>query len=206
MRSSTGRATPSPCWFSASRLPLALCACSACRLSCPSIRSISTRSATDLAFNTSISFVTNTNWQSYTPETTMSYLDADGRAHRAQFPLGRDRHRAGRRADPRLCPALGRRRRQFLGRYDPLHALRAAAARPSSSDCSSSGRACRRTCVPIPNATTLEGAKQMIAQGPVASPGSHQDDGHQWRRLLQRQFRASLRKSRTRSPISSRWC
>ncbi|MBL6852952.1 MAG: potassium-transporting ATPase subunit KdpA [Alphaproteobacteria bacterium] len=27
-----------------------------------------------LAFNTAISFVTNTNWQSYTPETTMSYL------------------------------------------------------------------------------------------------------------------------------------
>jgi K+-transporting ATPase ATPase A chain len=27
-----------------------------------------------LAFNTSVSFVTNTNWQSYTPESTMSYL------------------------------------------------------------------------------------------------------------------------------------
>ncbi len=30
--------------------------------------------APDLAFNTSVSFVTNTNWQSYTPETTVSYL------------------------------------------------------------------------------------------------------------------------------------
>jgi potassium-transporting ATPase potassium-binding subunit len=28
----------------------------------------------DLAFDTSVSFVTNTNWQSYVPETTMSYL------------------------------------------------------------------------------------------------------------------------------------
>src|SRR5579872_3792248 len=27
-----------------------------------------------LAFNTSVSFITNTNWQSYAPETTMSYL------------------------------------------------------------------------------------------------------------------------------------
>jgi len=27
-----------------------------------------------LAFNTAVSFITNTNWQSYTPETTMSYL------------------------------------------------------------------------------------------------------------------------------------
>src|SRR5579872_4349198 len=30
--------------------------------------------APDLAFNTSLSFVTNTNWQSYVPETTMSYF------------------------------------------------------------------------------------------------------------------------------------
>jgi K+-transporting ATPase ATPase A chain len=30
--------------------------------------------APDLAFNTAISFSTNTNWQAYTPETTMSYL------------------------------------------------------------------------------------------------------------------------------------
>ena len=29
---------------------------------------------TDLAWNTAVSFATNTNWQSYTPETTMSYL------------------------------------------------------------------------------------------------------------------------------------
>src|SRR5579872_1677889 len=28
----------------------------------------------DLAFNTSVSFITNTNWQYYTPESTMSYL------------------------------------------------------------------------------------------------------------------------------------
>ncbi|HVT50741.1 MAG TPA: potassium-transporting ATPase subunit KdpA, partial [Dongiaceae bacterium] len=30
--------------------------------------------AQDLAFNTAVSFVTNTNWQSYVPEATMSYL------------------------------------------------------------------------------------------------------------------------------------
>src|SRR5712671_478544 len=29
---------------------------------------------TDLAFNTAVSFDTNTNWQSYVPDTTMSYL------------------------------------------------------------------------------------------------------------------------------------
>src|SRR5262249_52002952 len=30
--------------------------------------------APDLAFNTSVSFITNTNWQAYSGETTMSYL------------------------------------------------------------------------------------------------------------------------------------
>ena len=43
--------------------------------------------------------------------------------------------------------------------------------------------------------TTLEGAKQIIAQGPVASQEVDQDAWDQWRRLLQRQLRSSLRKS-----------
>src|ERR1700677_3487746 len=30
--------------------------------------------SSDLAFNTAVSFTTNTNWQSYSPESTMSYL------------------------------------------------------------------------------------------------------------------------------------
>lgn len=30
----------------------------------------------DSSFNTAISFITNTNWQGYTPESTMSYLPA----------------------------------------------------------------------------------------------------------------------------------
>jgi K+-transporting ATPase ATPase A chain len=34
----------------------------------------STAMTPDLAFNTAVSFTTNTNWQAYTPETTMSYL------------------------------------------------------------------------------------------------------------------------------------
>ena len=61
----------------------------------------------DLAFNTSVSFVTNTNWQSYVPETTMSYLTQMAGAHGAQLRLGRHRHRAGHRADPRLRAAFG---------------------------------------------------------------------------------------------------
>ena len=61
----------------------------------------------DLAFNTSVSFMTNTNWQSYVPETTMSYLTQMAGAHGAQLRLGRHRHRARHRADPRLRAAFG---------------------------------------------------------------------------------------------------
>src|SRR6202165_3816687 len=33
-----------------------------------------TKMTPDLAFNTAVSFVTNTNWQSYSPDTTVSYM------------------------------------------------------------------------------------------------------------------------------------
>ena len=83
--------------------------------------------------------------------------------------------------------------RQFLGRPHPLHALRAAADLRSSSRCSWSCRACRRTSTPMSTATTLEGGKQTIAHGPGRLAGGDQDARHQRRRLLQRQLGASLR-------------
>ena len=53
-------------------LSLARCACRPC---CRSILSGQPAvEAGGLAFNTAMSFATNTNWQSYVPETTMSYL------------------------------------------------------------------------------------------------------------------------------------
>ncbi len=55
----------------------------------------------DLAWNTAASFTTNTNWQSYTPESTMSYLTADGGPGNAQLLVGGGGHRGGRGADPR---------------------------------------------------------------------------------------------------------
>jgi potassium-transporting ATPase potassium-binding subunit len=42
--------------------------------STPQASSSATPMTPDLAFNTAISFMTNTNWQSYSPDTTMSYL------------------------------------------------------------------------------------------------------------------------------------
>ena len=83
--------------------------------------------ARTLTFNTAISFTTNTNWQNYGGESTLSYLTQMVGPHPSEFPLGGDRHRARGRADPRLRPRLGQDHRQFLGRYHPLHALHPAA-------------------------------------------------------------------------------
>ena len=46
----------------------------------------------DLAFNTAVSFVTNTNWQSYSPELDHELPHADERPGRAELRLGRRRH------------------------------------------------------------------------------------------------------------------
>ena len=81
----------------------------------------------DLAFNTAVSFITNTNWQNYGGESTLSYLvQMLGLTHQ-NFLVGGHRHRAGCRAHPRLCARVHADHRQFLGRCDPLHALRPAA-------------------------------------------------------------------------------
>ena len=83
--------------------------------------------APDLSFNTAISFITNTNWQNYGGESTLSYLSPDARPRPPELPVGGHRHCARGRADPGLCPAFGQDDRQFLGRYHPLHALHPAA-------------------------------------------------------------------------------
>ena len=75
-RNSAGRNTRRRCWRSASSRSCSRTRCSGCRVCCRSIRrdSAPRRSSPDLAFNTAISFMTNTNWQSYSGESTMSYF------------------------------------------------------------------------------------------------------------------------------------
>ena len=81
----------------------------------------------DLALNTAVSFATNTSWQSYAGETTLSYLTQMAGITVQSFLSARRRHRRGHRPDPRLRAPLGGDHRQFLGRSDPRDALRAAA-------------------------------------------------------------------------------
>ena len=59
--------------------------------------------------------------------------------------------------------------RQLLGRSHPLHALRAAAAVASSSRCVLVSQGVIQNFSAYLEVTTLEGAKQMLALGPVAS-------------------------------------
>ena len=63
-----------------------------------------------LAFNTAVSFMTNTNWQSYGGEATLLALHPDGRAVGAELRVGRRRHgRAGRLHPGPGAPAGARR-------------------------------------------------------------------------------------------------
>ena len=120
-------------------------------------------------FNTAVSFVTNTNWQAYGGETTMSYLTQMAGLTVHNFVSRRDRHRARDRADPRLRAARGEDDRQFLGRSDALHAVHPAAAVDRRRAGADRFAGMPQNLGAYTEASTLEGAKQLIAQGPVAS-------------------------------------
>ena len=122
-----------------------------------------------LSFNTAISFVTNTNWQNYGGESTLGYLTQMLGLTHQNFRLGGNRHRARRRAYPRLRPRLGQDRRQFLGRSHPLHPLHPPSNLHSISLCSSSGRACRRTLAPMSTRRRSKAPSRPSPVGPVAS-------------------------------------
>ena len=128
---------------------------------------------------------------------------ADARPDAPELPVGGHRHRARGRADPRLRAGIGADRRQFLGRYHPLHALHPAAdlrrlrAVPGLAGHAADARpVCRR------DHARRRQADHRGRPGRLA--GRDQDARHQWRRLLQRQCRASVRKSRPRCRTSCR--
>ena len=62
-----------------------------------------------LSLNTATSFVTNTNWQNYGGETTMSYFSQIGALTVQQFVSAGRGHRGGDRAGARLRAAQRRR-------------------------------------------------------------------------------------------------
>jgi potassium-transporting ATPase potassium-binding subunit len=122
----------------------------------------------DSAFNTTVSFITNTNWQSYTPESTMGYLVQMAGLTVQNFVSAA----AGIVLSIVLIRGFARRSVQTIGNFWvdmtrcvlyillPLSIVLALVL---------VWQGVPQNLGAYTEATTLEGVKQVIAQGPVAS-------------------------------------
>jgi potassium-transporting ATPase potassium-binding subunit len=121
-----------------------------------------------LAFNTSVSFVTNTNWQSYVPETTMGYLVQMAGLTVHNFVSAA----TGIALALALIRGFSRREAKAIGNFwvdltrTTLYVLLPIAVVVSLFFV---WQGMPQNLGAYVDATTLEGTKQTIAQGPVAS-------------------------------------
>jgi potassium-transporting ATPase potassium-binding subunit len=121
-----------------------------------------------LAFNTSVSFITNTNWQSYVPETTMSYLTQMAGLTVHNFVSAA----TGIALAVALIRGFARRSVQTVGNFwVDLTRCTLYILLPISIVVGLFFvfEGMPQNLAAYTEATTLEGAKQVIAQGPVAS-------------------------------------
>ncbi|HSU61342.1 MAG TPA: potassium-transporting ATPase subunit KdpA [Bryobacteraceae bacterium] len=122
----------------------------------------------DLAFNTAISFTTNTNWQSYTPETTVSYLVQMAGLTVHNFLSAA----AGLSIAIALVRGFARHSSKTIGNFwvdltrSTLYILLPLAVVLALALCS---QGVIQNLHPYTAVKTLEGVTQTIAQGPVAS-------------------------------------
>ena len=122
----------------------------------------------DLAFNTAVSFTTNTNWQAYTPETTMSYLtQMAGLATHNFFSAA-----AGMAIAIALIRGFARHTSEKIGNFwvDMTRAT-VYVLLPLSIVIALLfvSQGVIQNLNPYTKAATLEGGAQIIGQGPVAS-------------------------------------
>src|ERR1700757_839025 len=121
-----------------------------------------------LAFNTSVSFVTNTNWQSYVPETTMGYLVQMAGLTVHNFVSAA----TGIALALALIRGFARREAKAIGNFwVDLTRTTLYVLLPLSIVIGLFfvWQGMPQNLGAYIDATTLEGAKQTIAQGPVAS-------------------------------------
>ena len=122
----------------------------------------------DLGFNTSVSFTTNTNWQSYVPETTLSYFVQMAGLTVHNFTSAA----AGLAIAIALVRGFARQSIKTVGNFwvdmtrSTLYILLPISIVGALVLCS---QGVIQNLHPYAVATTIEGAKQTIAQGPVAS-------------------------------------
>jgi K+-transporting ATPase ATPase A chain len=120
------------------------------------------------AFNTSVSFVTNTNWQSYVPETTMGYLVQMAGLTVHNFVSAA----TGIALALALIRGFSRREAKTIGNFwVDLTRATLYVLLPLSIVIGLFyvWQGMPQNIGPYVDATTLEGAKQTIAQGPIAS-------------------------------------
>ena len=122
----------------------------------------------DLAFNTAVSFVTNTNWQAYSGESTLSYLVQMAALTVQNFASAA----AGIAIAIAVTRGFARQQMNSLGNFwvdltrAVLYILLPLSLLAALVLCS---QGVIQNLHPYTAAKTLEGAKQLIAQGPVAS-------------------------------------
>jgi K+-transporting ATPase ATPase A chain len=125
----------------------------------------------DLAFNTAVSFVTNTSWQSYAGESALSYLSQLAGVAVLSFLSGA----AGIAVAIALVRGLARNRREEIGNFwvDQTRALLYVLLPLSLVGALLlAALGVPQTLAHAAHAVTLEGARQTIALGPVASQES----------------------------------
>ncbi len=76
----------------------------------------------DLSFNTAASFISNTNWQNYGGESTLSYFTQMVGLTVQNFASAAVGIAISIAVIRRLCPCIGQFDREFLGRSHPLYA------------------------------------------------------------------------------------
>jgi potassium-transporting ATPase potassium-binding subunit len=122
----------------------------------------------DLSFNTAFSFLTNTNWQSYSGESTFSYLVQMAALTVQNFASAA----AGIAVAIALVRGFARQQAKSIGNFwvdlvrATVYVLLPASFLVALVLCS---QGVIQNFAPYTVAHTLEGAKQVIAQGPVAS-------------------------------------
>jgi K+-transporting ATPase ATPase A chain len=122
----------------------------------------------DVSFNTAVSFLTNTNWQSYSGESTMSYLVQMAALTVQNFASAA----AGIAVAIAVTRGFARQQVNSLGNFwvdstrAIIYVLLPLSVIVALFFCA---QGVIQNFQPYTTATTLEGAKQVIAQGPVAS-------------------------------------
>ena len=161
---------------------------------CRSIRPSRSAVAPDLSFNTAVSFITNTNWQNYGGESTLSYLvQMLGLTHQNFLSAA-----TGIVLAVALIRGFARASAKTVGNFwvDITRCTLYILLPICMSLCAVPGLAghaadARRLC-------RCDHARRRQADHrgrPGRLAGRDQDARHQWRRLLQRQCRASVRES-----------